>query len=90
MNEITSETQPGLFKALKDRGIYNPNNVFHNFDGVELEPEDSKYKYKISVYKWNTSSSKLVIVGARLDKSGKWVISTYRQGSTKMIKHGGV
>ena len=76
-----------LIKALYDRGFYIPYDVFNHPPDI-FNSQDNKYDYRVEIMKWNTRSSKLVILGARWDnKKGRFIISTYKQGSTKMQSH---
>ncbi len=76
-----------LIKELEKRGYYNPYDVFNHPPEIS-KIDDPKYQYKISIMKWNTKSTRLVNLAARYDKTKKrFIISTYKQGSTKRIKH---
>lgn len=84
-----SEKGAALYKALYERGFYNPHNVFHNAPDIEFEPENSKYDFKVQIYKWNTSSNCLIILGARWEeKQQRYILSTYKMGSVPRMKHG--
>ena len=78
-----------LYEALEKRGFYHKNSVFCHEPTIEPLPNDSRYEYKIEIVKWNTSSSQVVILGARWDsKQEKYILSTYKTGSVKREKHG--
>jgi len=78
-----------LQQTVIDRNFYNPHDVFNHQPEYYVEPETSKYKFKIHIYKWNTRSTRVTILGARFDeKQSKWVLSTYKQNSIKRQAHG--
>jgi hypothetical protein len=76
-----------LLNELQKRGCYNPWDVFNHPPDID-KSDDPKYHYKISIIKWNTQSTRVVNLAARwCDKQKRFIISTYKQGSTKRIKH---
>lgn len=72
-----------------DRGFYNPYDVFNHDPKFYKEPERSRYDYKVHIVKWNTRSTRMVILGAKWnDNKNKFIISTYKMNSIKRTAHG--
>ena len=86
--DLSEDKREKMIEAFKKRG-YLSNDVFTEAPEFELAPKESKYEYIANVYKWNTRSNQLIMIGVRFDKKqDRYILSYYKQGSTKRNPHG--
>ena len=83
---LTEQLRDELRDEMQKRG-YHTQNVFCHAPDYYPAPEGSKYDWIAEVVRWNTRSAKLVRMGIRHDGK-KWVVSYYRQQSSRMHAHG--
>ena len=83
---IGEDKKHQLDEAIAKRGY---NTIWHHTPTFTDEPDESKYKFKCEIIRWNTKSERVIKMGVRFcDKKKKCILSYYRQGSTPRIKHG--
>ncbi len=73
-------------QALIDQKYYRPHDVFQN-DPEYYPCGDDRYLYKVELYRWNTKSTRMIILYVRFDQTKQRYIFSRKMG-VKRISHG--
>jgi len=83
---ISEERKDLLIEKMRTKGYHQPSNPWLHEPDYFIEPDESKYDYRAEIIRWNTRSTRLIRLGIRWsEKKQDWIISYYKQGSTRRI-----
>jgi hypothetical protein len=86
MKQMDPQVQEQIEAALTQQRLYYPGNVFTH-PPEYYDSNDDRYVCKIHIVKWNTRSTRMTVLWARLnEKKQKWIFA--RKPGLRRTAHG--